>query len=59
MQMDKFKVLVKPCKNPSDMIWSNKGISRKEQLVRGSIIILIILIVSFIVLFIMNAEISA
>ena len=50
---------MKQAKNPSDLLWLNRGISRREQIVRGLIVILIILGASFVVYILFSAEVSA
>ena len=59
MDFDGIKVTIKECKNPSDIIWLNRGVPRKEQLIRGAAVLLIILIVATIIYFLFSLEIAA
>lgn len=45
MDFDGIKVPMRAGKNPSDIIWLNRGISRKQQLLRSAVVIFVIMIV--------------
>ena len=59
MDFDGIKVAIKECKNPSDIIWLNRGVPRKEQLIRGAAVLLIIGMVATIIYFMFSLEIAA
>ena len=42
---DGYTVNVKPAKNPSDILWLNRGVPRKQQYIRGIFVIFFILLI--------------
>ena len=55
---DGHEIIMKEAKNPSDILWLNRGVSRSSQVWRGIIVMLVISIVSTIIYFLFQFEIG-
>ena len=53
-----YKLKFKEAKNPSNILWMNMGVSRREQVIRGLIVALIILFIVVAVYFMFTIEVS-
>ena len=56
---DGHVVDIKPAKNPSDILWLNRGVPRKQQYIRGIFVIFFILLIVGVVYFVFTLELTS
>lgn len=53
---DGHTIKIQAAQNPSNLMWSNHGVPKKEQYLRGSLVVFVILVIFCLVLFVYSAE---
>ncbi len=48
IEVDGFRIPFRNCYGPSDILWLNRGVSKRSQLVRGIIVATIVVVVSLV-----------